>query len=457
MDLLVFRKLGELGYHRNAKKCKEKFENILKYHKRTKECRSGRQSGKNYRFFEQLERFDSQPSFPSPPSSQIQTYTGKTTPTVVVPAAIKPTSGSLDFMVPRPSQNPNMEFVTPSTSTTSSSERESEGSVQKKRKLSDYLEKLMRQVLEKQENLQNQLLEALEKCEKDQIAREEAWRLQQMERIKKEQEYLGHERAIAAARDATVMAFLQKISGQAIPMQFPETPTPVSEKDINKQQLQTPLPSSAPGTIDNQELENNVGRQEALFDKDVDNRGNGVGENSVQATTSRWPKAEIEALIRLRTNFGMQFQDNGLKGPLWEEISSAMKKLGYDRSAKKCKEKWENVNKYYKKVKESNKRRPESSKTCPYFHLLESIYEKKFKGVEQNPNWSGNNLKPEHILMQMMGQEEQQPQNQQSTEDCGSENIDGNREDDRMEEEEYDTGDGYQVVANHPSSVASME
>nr|XP_027079330.1 trihelix transcription factor GT-2-like [Coffea arabica] len=454
----VSRKLGELGYHRSARKCKEKFENIYKYHKRTKECRSGRQNGKNYRFFEQLERFDNQPSLPSPPLSQIQTHVAETTKTTTIaaPTIIKVTSGSLDSMVPHPSENPNMEFVTPSTSTTSSSGRESEGSVKKKRKLSDYFEKLMKEILEKQENLQNQLLAALEKCERDRIAREEAWRLQQMDRIRKEQEYLANERAISAARDATVMAFLQKISEQAIPGQFAEAATPISEKHPDKQQVQTPGPFT-PGTIENQELGTSIGRQEDMFD--VDKRGNGFGESSIQATTSRWPKAEVEALVRLRTNLGMQFQDNGLKGPLWEEISSAMKKLGYDRSAKRCKEKWENINKYYKRVRESHKRRPESSKTCPYFHLLESIYEKKSKGVEQNSEWSGNNLEPEHILMQMMGQQEQQPQqHQQLTEDGGSENADENREDDAMEEEEEnDNGDGYELVANHPSSVASME
>ena len=54
-----------------------------------------------------------------------------------------------------------------------------------------------------------------------------------------------------------------------------------------------------------------------------------------------------------------------------------MRRLGYNRSSKRCKEKWENINKYYKKVKESNKKRPEDSKTCPYFHQLEAIYSRK--------------------------------------------------------------------------------
>eukprot|EP00262_Sarcandra_glabra_P011721 TRINITY_DN2879_c0_g2_i2.p1 TRINITY_DN2879_c0_g2~~TRINITY_DN2879_c0_g2_i2.p1 ORF type:complete len:183 (-),score=42.03 TRINITY_DN2879_c0_g2_i2:96-644(-) len=57
-----------------------------------------------------------------------------------------------------------------------------------------------------------------------------------------------------------------------------------------------------------------------------------------------------------------------------------MKQMGYFRSAKRCKEKWENINKYFKKVKESNKKRPEDAKTCPYFHQLEALYRKKTLG-----------------------------------------------------------------------------
>ncbi|KAJ6954084.1 hypothetical protein NC652_005729 [Populus alba x Populus x berolinensis] len=57
----VSRKLAELGYNRSAKKCKEKFENVYKYHKRTKDGRSGKQEGKTYRFFDQLEAFESHP------------------------------------------------------------------------------------------------------------------------------------------------------------------------------------------------------------------------------------------------------------------------------------------------------------------------------------------------------------------------------------------------------------
>jgi len=45
----------EHGYQRSGKKCREKFENLYKYYKKTKEGKAGRQDGKHYRFFRQLE------------------------------------------------------------------------------------------------------------------------------------------------------------------------------------------------------------------------------------------------------------------------------------------------------------------------------------------------------------------------------------------------------------------
>nr|GLL39582.1 trihelix transcription factor GT-2-like [Ipomoea trifida] len=67
-------------------------------------------------------------------------------------------------------------------------------------------------------------------------------------------------------------------------------------------------------------------------------------------SSSRWPKPEVQALIDLRTSMDMKYQENGPKGPLWEEISAAMRRLGYNRNPKRCKEKWENINKYFKKI-----------------------------------------------------------------------------------------------------------
>ncbi|KAK1300862.1 Trihelix transcription factor PTL [Acorus calamus] len=58
----------EHGYQRSGKKCREKPENLNKYYKKTKEGKAGRQDGKHYRFFRQLEALygDKQITFTSP-------------------------------------------------------------------------------------------------------------------------------------------------------------------------------------------------------------------------------------------------------------------------------------------------------------------------------------------------------------------------------------------------------
>lgn len=106
----------------------------------------------------------------------------------------------------------------------------------------------------------------------------------------------------------------------------------------------------------------------------------GGSGTSFDSASSRWPKQEVIALINLRSGLESKYQEAGPKGPLWEEISSGMRQMGYNRSSKRCKEKWENINKYFKKVKESNKKRPEDAKTCPYFHQLDALYRKKTLG-----------------------------------------------------------------------------
>ncbi|KAL1536354.1 trihelix transcription factor DF1-like [Salvia divinorum] len=419
----VSRKFGELGYNRSAKKCKEKFENIYKYHKRTKDGRSSRHNGKNYRFFEQLELLDTQFSMPSTPLNQIPSYAVETT------AAIAK-GGITDFSIPCSSQDPDADFLSTSTSTASSS-----GSVKRKRKLANYLERLMKVVLQKQEDLLNKFLEAIEKCEKDRIAREEAWKAQETARIRREQEFRAQERAIAAAKDAAVLAFLQKITQQTPSLHIPEIHGLLFEKASDKQEnVFEKL---------NYLHENGAGETSTHTDKH-DHSG---GENTIQASSSRWPKAEVEALILLKTDLDLKYQDNGPKGPLWEEISACMKKVGYDRHAKRCKEKWENINKYYKRVKESNKRRPEDSKTCPYFSMLDSLYAKKSKKSQHNLN----NLKPEQILMQMMGH--QQELQQQGSHPLLGEYDDSGHQD---QEDDAESGDGYQIVANNLSSVTTL-
>lgn len=569
--------MAELGYNRNSKKCKEKFENVYKYHKRTKEGRGGKSDGKTYRFFDQLQALENNPSniqiqsptpssnskpqqplqaqpvttivttmplapplitpTPPPPTipSQITTTTTPTislphtplnNPTYFPPQPQPSTTTPMAMSIPNPTppsfpNNIPTDFFNSSSSSTSSEEitttMEGGNRRKRKRKWKDFFERLMKEVMEKQEELHHRFLEAIEKREKERAAREEAWRMQEMQRINREREILAQERSIAAAKDSAVMAFLQKVAEQQnlssslnnnninIPQQqqpqisqqpqMPQatTPTQVAPPQVlvtPPQVMNTPPPSvqqagsviipQAPPVVVPQQQQLQV--QQQVQQQQVQQQGanmeiikgdNGENVMALGASSSRWPKTEVEALIKLRTSLETKYQENAPKGPLWEEISSLMKKMGYNRNAKRCKEKWENINKYFKKVKESNKKRPEDSKTCPYFHQLDALYR------EKNKMESG--AKPEGITMAplMVRPEQQwppqQPQQQQTVtitgpdvtmEDAENERrqrdeeefYDDNDEDDKDagddddEDDEDETGGNYEVVASKPST-----
>ncbi|XP_022767899.1 trihelix transcription factor GT-2-like [Durio zibethinus] len=477
----VSRKLAELGYHRSAKKCKEKFENVYKYHKRTKDGRTGKADGKTYRFFNQLEALENQPSIQSPaaaaapPQLKPQAQTAMPAPNppslphITVPSPnINLTDPSFPstnptIQPPLPATNPTIPsfpniFADNSTSSSTSSDLELEGRRKRKRKWKEFFVRLMKEVIQKQEDMQKKFLEAIEKREHERMVREDAWRMQEMSRINREREILAQERSIAAAKDAAVMAFLQKLSEQqnpgqpqnnSLPSQQPQAPPPqrVSVEAPVALPTEAAVPAPAPPLV-----------LLPMVNLDVLKTDN--GDKSYTPSSSRWPNVEVQALIKLRTSLDAKYQDSGPKGPLWEAMSAAMKKLGYNRNAKRCKEKWENINKYFKKVKESNKKRPEDSKTCPYFHQLDALYREKNKHDS-----SSNQLKPENAVPLMIRPEQQWPpspsepnqhQHDHVMEDMES---DQNQEEDDKDgdDEEEDEGGSYEIVASKPVSMGTGE
>ena len=76
----------------------------------------------------------------------------------------------------------------------------------------------------------------------------------------------------------------------------------------------------------------------------------------------------------LRSTLEHKFCVTGSKCSIWDEISVGMYNMGYCRSAKKCKEKWENINKYFRKSMGSGKKHLKNSKRCAYFHDLHMLY-----------------------------------------------------------------------------------
>ncbi|RWR86553.1 trihelix transcription factor GTL1 isoform X1 [Cinnamomum micranthum f. kanehirae] len=88
---------------------------------------------------------------------------------------------------------------------------------------------------------------------------------------------------------------------------------------------------------------------------------------------NRWPRQETLALLKIRSEMDAIFRDATLKGPLWEDVSRKLAELGYSRSAKKCKEKFENVHKYYKRTKEGRAGR-QDGKSYKFFSQLEALH-----------------------------------------------------------------------------------
>ncbi|CAN6308313.1 unnamed protein product [Urochloa humidicola] len=430
----VSRRLEAMGCKRSAKKCREKFENVDKYYKRTKDGRAGRGDGKAYRFFSELEALHGAASAAA--SSQAPA------PAATVHQLGAPTPMHAEHLPPRVAAVPPQPLMSGTATTalhvaagdmmapgdmsfSSGSDTDDEedttgeGGGKRKRqggesgssKMMRLMEGLMRQVMSRQEEMQKRFMEAMERREQERMIREEAWRRQEVARLAREQDALAQERAMAASRDAAVVSFIQRVTGQTIPMpslispppflqptpvasaapaaaihQAPSSisiqlspkpqhttmpPTTKTTAAAQPQQHQTPPPAPA------QQHQTTAHHQAGQGQGQDMAAAAGSAGGAPLASPSRWPKAEVHALIQLRTELEARYQDSGPKGPLWEDISAGMRRMGYSRSAKRCKEKWENINKYFKKVKESNKKRPEDSKTCPYYHQLEALYRTK--------------------------------------------------------------------------------
>lgn len=431
------RKLGELGYKRSAKKCKEKFENVQKYYKRTKEGRAGRQDGKSYKFFTQLEALHATTptataaasSLPITTSSAIPTINAATVPIPISISAATPSRAPSTSMpmFPTTSSMPTgvISFSSNSSSSSPGTEdddddddedeepsnvsrkrkresKSSKGGSSRNRRMMEFFENLMKQVMQKQEAMQQRLLELIEKREQDRLIREEAWKRQEMARLSREHELMAQERSVSSSRDAAIISFLQNVTGQTIhlppPVNIPSPPLPVLTSVPFMVVPPPPPPPSQQHRHKEQQVHDHRQSQSgevvvryqpsistdvvmAVPEKQVPPQEFSTGGlGSFDPASSRWPKAEVLALIKIRSGLESRYQEAGPKSPLWEEISKGMQQIGYKRSAKRCKEKWENINKYFKKVKESNKKRPEDAKTCPYFHELDALYRKKVIG-----------------------------------------------------------------------------
>ncbi|KAI4350053.1 hypothetical protein L6164_010578 [Bauhinia variegata] len=427
----VSRKLAELGFKRSADRCKEKFEEESRY------FNNNINYTKNYRFLSEFEELYQSDHHQNAPVEEV----GKEKidrllmekPTQQVEGQDK----NMDHM--EDSRNGKQHFDTDKTEKVTV-EKSKDGKRKRHDKFEmfkDLCENIVNQMMAQQEEMHNKLLRDMLKRDEDKFAREEAWKKRDMDMMNKELDMMAQEQAVAGDRQAAIIEFLKKFAaGSPIAVGSqrekgnnltvtntsninPTTPitsfqlhpqNPSRKKDLGSPPFSTMIPNHQNITCS---AEN---PSSSLFPETIEVAASSSTstptppQNNPLATTSasthrassaekedvgrRWPRDEVMALINLRSCLNNSGEDGSNKAPLWERMSQGMLELGYKRSAKRCKEKWENINKYFRKTKDNvNKKRSLDSRTCPYFHQLSTLYGQG-KLVSQSERIDQNHLNP---------------------------------------------------------------
>ncbi|XP_050371509.1 trihelix transcription factor GTL1 [Argentina anserina] len=311
-------------------------------------------------------------------------------------------------------------------------------------RLEHFLEGLVNKMMEKQEQMHQQLIEMVQDKEKERIAKEEAWKRQELERITRDEEV----RAQDTSRSLALINFVQNLLGghvqvpQPAPVVAQPLPSmpPSSNHDHQCVQVPQPAPIVAQPVASVPPSSNfNFGHQHVQVPQSTPvvsqpaalvplgfNHGHQYAEQndylpkdtatvkgSATPSDKRWLPAEIQALIELRTSLEDRFHSPNNCGAksLWEEIALGMNRMGYDRTGRKCKEKWENMNKYFRKAITVDKERPANAKTCQYFNELELLYKNGRlnlgKGFSPSSNL-GNGSSCTDNLMEIKSEKESQ-------------------------------------------------
>ncbi|KAL8516859.1 hypothetical protein ACS0TY_015207 [Phlomoides rotata] len=193
----------EHGYQRSGKKCREKFENLYKYYKKTKEGKAGRQDGKHYRFFRQLEALCGENNTNNNNNPQPENNTS--------------------FYPNFKGQDTSLSLSNYSDADTTSSENcDSNRKTEWKLKIRDFIDMQMKKLMDKQEAWMEKMMRTIEQKERDRMSREEEWRKQEAARVDREHKFWADERAWIEARDAALMEALNKLTGKENDDVWPE-------------------------------------------------------------------------------------------------------------------------------------------------------------------------------------------------------------------------------------------
>ncbi|KAG6391166.1 hypothetical protein SASPL_148918 [Salvia splendens] len=82
--------------------------------------------------------------------------------------------------------------------------------------MAEFFESLVKQVVDHQENLQKKFTEVIDRLSEERRAREDAWRSQEVAHFEREAAARTHEKAMEKSREAMIVSYLERITGQRI-------------------------------------------------------------------------------------------------------------------------------------------------------------------------------------------------------------------------------------------------
>ncbi|CAM8959514.1 unnamed protein product [Rhodiola kirilowii] len=320
----------EHGYLRSGKKCREKFENLYKYYKKTREGKAGRQDGKHYRFFRQLEALygenktsDTTPMLPLQEASHFSgpiyfDHLKNNTPSCSNPTntlQLGSNTNNHQILDSLSLSCNSSEFNSSSSEDYSdlNGTREEKG-IKKRRgrknwraKIKEFIDSQMRSVIEIQEVWLAKIMKTIEQTEQERVLREEEWRKKEEERMDRERKFWATERQWVEARDANLMEALRKFNRGDVLEAF------------NSHNVIMPS---------------------------TDHHNDSTNNNN------QWNESEIAKLVHVRAGMESKFEQVygecnwGKEFVLWEEIATRMASLGSNKSSLMCKNKWESINSY---------------------------------------------------------------------------------------------------------------
>ncbi|XP_027364650.1 trihelix transcription factor PTL-like [Abrus precatorius] len=352
----------EFGYQRSGKKCKEKFENLYKYYKKTKEGKASRQDGKHYRFFRQLEAICGEANNNDASTPDKTHRAGGNTANIQIPSLTINQDHNGDVSNNNIKCSESLSISNSSEFETSSSENNDEDlsavaymmkqSREKQKgldldqkqsghrrvrkswraKVEEIVDSHMRKIIKTQDAWMERMLRVVEQREQEMASKEEERKRKESMRFDQQvHELWAKEKAWVEARDAALIEVVRKHIGIELET-LPLYEAMVEEEPPNKNKSQ--------GTIDANEYPS----------EGVDHR------------SSRWTEMEISNLIQLRTGFEQRLRENGyLENGLWEEIAAKLACLGFDRSASECKQIWDEISMSLRRTVEYD-----SAKTRPW-------------------------------------------------------------------------------------------